>query len=92
MAHQKNGRYADAELAYRHVLTSFPDDRASWRNLGRVLYLDGRFDEALEALDQVLAIDPEDRVAHYHRMLSLRALGRGSGSEAGRSCLPVPPR
>ncbi len=76
VAHQKNGRYADAELAYRHVLASFPDDRASWRNLGRVLYLDGRFDEALEALDRVLAIDPEDRVAHYHRMLSLRALGR----------------
>ena len=76
VAHQKNGRYADAELAYRHVLASFPDDRASWRNLGRVLYLDGRFDEALEALARVLAIDPEDRVAHYHRMLSLRALGR----------------
>ena len=54
----------------------FPRIRATWRNLGRVLYLDGRFEEALEALDGVLAIDPEDRVAHYHRMLSLRALGR----------------
>ena len=41
-----------------------------------MLYLDGRYEEALEALDGVLAIDPEDRVAHYHRMLSLRALGR----------------
>ena len=41
-----------------------------------MLYLYGRYEEALTALDEVLVIDPEDRVAHYHRMLSLRALGR----------------
>ena len=82
VAHQKSGRYADAELAYRHVLESFPDDRAAWRNLGRVLYLDGRFEQALEALGQVLRIDPEDRVAHYHRMLSLRSLGRQAEADA----------
>lgn len=76
VAHQKAGRYGDAVRAYRHVLSRFPQDRATWRNLGRVLYLDGHFDEALEALDEVLHIDPEDRSAHYHRMLSLRSLGR----------------
>jgi tetratricopeptide (TPR) repeat protein len=73
---QEDGRYEAAALAYRRVLHDFPEDRASWRNLGRVLYLDNRYGEALGALDGVLAIDPEDRVAHYHRMLSLRALGR----------------
>lgn len=73
---QEDGRYEEAALAYRRVLDDFPEDRASWRNLGRVLYLDGQYDEALVALDGVLAIDPEDRVAHYHRMLSLRALER----------------
>ena len=73
---QEDGRYEAAAQAYRRVLRDFPEDRATWRNLGRVLYLDGRFEEALEAFDGVLAIDPEDRVAHYHRMLSLRALGR----------------
>ncbi len=77
LALQKDGRYKDAALAYRRVLHFFPEDRASWRNLGRVLYLDNRFAEAIEALDQALRIDPEDRIAHYHRMLSLRALGRG---------------
>jgi len=76
VAHQKAGRYDEAELAFCHVLETFPDDRAAWRRLGRVLYLDGRFDEAAAALDEVLRIDPEDRVAHYHRMLALRALGR----------------
>jgi tetratricopeptide (TPR) repeat protein len=73
---QEDGRYEESALAYRRVLHDFPEDRASWRNLGRVLYLDGRYEEALTALDEVLVIDPEDRMAHYHRMLSLRALER----------------
>ena len=73
---QEDGRYEEAALAYRRVLKDFPEDRAAWRNLGRVLYLDDQYEEALTAFDGVLAIDPEDRVAHYHRMLSLRALGR----------------
>jgi len=73
---QEDGRYQEAALAYRRVLHDFPEDRATWRNLGRVLYLDEKYEEALEALDSVLKIDPEDRVAHYHRMLALRALGR----------------
>ena len=73
---QENGRYDEAVLAYRRVLHDFPEDRASWRNLGRVLYLHGQYEEALQALDSVLEIDPEDRIAHYHRMLVLRALGR----------------
>lgn len=76
VAHQKAGNYVDAERAYRHVLQRFPEDRAAWQNLGRVLYLDERYDEALRALARVLRIDPENRGAHYHRMLSLRALGR----------------
>ena len=76
VAHQKAGNYVDAEKAYRHVLQRFPEDRAAWRNLGRVLYLDSRHDEALRALGRALRIDSEDRSAHYHRMLVLRALGR----------------
>ncbi len=76
VAHQKAGNYADAEKAYRHVLQRFPEDRAAWRNLGRVLYLDSRYEEALRALTRALGIDSEDSNAHYHRMLVLRALGR----------------
>jgi tetratricopeptide (TPR) repeat protein len=79
----EDGRYEEAVLAYRRVLEDFPEDRGSWRALGRTLYLDQQFDEALVALGEVLAIDPEDRIAHYHRMLSLRALGREE--EAGRA-------
>ena len=65
-----------------------PEDRAAWRNLGRVYYLDGEFDQALSALDQVLKIDPEDRATHYHRMLVFRATGRkGEAQIAERAYL-----
>lgn len=73
---QEDGRYDDAALAYRRVLEDFPDDRAAWRNLGRTLYLNQDVAAAVEAFDRVLAIDPEDRISHYFRMLSLRVLGR----------------
>ncbi len=80
---QEDGRYEDAVLAYRRVLEAFPGDRAAWTALGRTLFLDGRYQDALGALARVLEIDPEDRIAHYHRMLSLRALGRAE--EAARA-------
>jgi tetratricopeptide (TPR) repeat protein len=73
---QEDGRYVEAASAYKRVLQRFPDDRATWRNLGRTYYLDAKFEQAIEAFNEVLRIDPEDRVAHYHVMLSARALGR----------------
>lgn len=73
---QEDGRYVEAASAYKRVLQRFPDDRATWRNLGRTYYLDGKFEQAIEALNATLRIDPEDRVAHYHVMLSARSLGK----------------
>lgn len=84
VALQEDGRYLDAAAAYRRVLERFPKDRAAWRNLGRSLYLHGDYEEALAALDEVLAIDPEDRIAHYHQMLCHRALGRQREAEISR--------
>jgi tetratricopeptide (TPR) repeat protein len=75
---QEDGRYVEAASAYLRVLQRFPDDRATWRNLGRTYYLDGKFDRAIEAFGEVLRIDPEDRVAWYHLLLCHRA----SGNEA----------
>ena len=76
VARQEDGRYEEAALAYQRVLEDFPGDRATWRNLGRTYYLDRQYEKALEAFSEVLRIDPEDRIAHYHRMLCLRALSR----------------
>ena len=73
---QEDGRYKESEAAFRTVLEEFQSDRDTWRRLGRTLYLDQRFDESLAAYGETLKIDPEDREAHYHRMLNLQALGR----------------
>jgi tetratricopeptide (TPR) repeat protein len=81
LALQEDGRYDKAVLAYQRVLEQFHDDRATWRNLGRTHYLDQKYEQALEAFARVLKIDPEDRIAHYHRMLCLRALGRNDEAE-----------
>ena len=37
------------------------------------------------ALDRTLEIDPEDRAAHYHRMLALRATGRRDEAQTAES-------
>jgi tetratricopeptide (TPR) repeat protein len=73
---QEDGRYVEAASAYKRVLQKFPEDRATWRNLGRTYYLDGKYEEAISAMNEVLRIDSEDRVAHYHVMLSAKALER----------------
>jgi tetratricopeptide (TPR) repeat protein len=78
---QEDGRYAEAILAYKRVLEQFPGDRATWRNLGRTYYLDQQYEKALEAFEQALQIDSEDRIAHYHQMLCYRALGRQQEAE-----------
>jgi tetratricopeptide (TPR) repeat protein len=72
---QEDGRYVEAASAYKRVLDQFPEDRATWGNLGRTYYLDGKYRQSIEAMTKVLAIDPEDRVAHYHIMLAARAVG-----------------
>jgi Flp pilus assembly protein TadD len=73
---RKDGQYPEAIVAYRRVLQEFPGDRATWRNLGKTYYLNEQFEKAIDALSEVLAIDPEDSEAHYDTMRATRALGR----------------
>ena len=72
---QAAGEYSRAAAAYRRVLAAFPRHRASLMGLGRTLYLDGQFEEAIRVLEDLLEIDPEHRAGWYHRMLALTALG-----------------
>lgn len=84
LAWQTDGQYGRAAAAYRRALAEFPRHRASQMGLGRTLYLDGQLEEAVDVLDDLLAIDPEHRAAWYHRMLSLAALGReADAADAG---------
>jgi tetratricopeptide (TPR) repeat protein len=72
---QEDGMYEEAIEAYRYVLRYFPNDRATWRQLGRTCYLDQRYEESIKAYQSALKIDPEDREAFYHLALNYRALG-----------------
>jgi tetratricopeptide (TPR) repeat protein len=44
-------------------------------DLGRVYFLQRKYNDALKVLDSVLTIDPEDLQAHYNLMLCYSGLG-----------------
>ena len=67
----------------------FPKDRFVLNQKARVLYLAGRYAEALPSIDRVLAIDGEDLAAHYNAMLCLKALGAGGGGRRRGEVVPL---
>jgi tetratricopeptide (TPR) repeat protein len=69
------GDYDQAAAHFRVVLAQYPHDRVALNNLGRVLFLQRKYAEAVKILQQVLAVDPEDLQAHYNLMLSYNGLG-----------------
>jgi Flp pilus assembly protein TadD len=75
VAREKTGQLEDAIKAFEAARAAFPGDRTIHQELGQIHYRLERYDEALADFLRVLAIDPEDRVAHYHRMLIYRAKG-----------------
>src|SRR5262249_23771281 len=44
--------------------------------IGRILFLQRRHQEAIAEFEKTLRVDPEDLTAHYNLMLTYRALGR----------------
>jgi tetratricopeptide (TPR) repeat protein len=59
----------------RIVLAQYPRDRVALNDLGRILFLQRKYSEAVQTLQSVLAIDPEDLQAHYNLMLCYNGLG-----------------
>ncbi|MFT4605911.1 MAG: tetratricopeptide (TPR) repeat protein [Rhodothermales bacterium] len=76
------GEYERADEDLSAVIAQFPRDRVVQNQLGRVRYLDSRLLEAVPPFEAVLAIDPEDLMAHYNLMLIFRALGENSRAQA----------
>jgi len=76
LASKEEGRLDDALADLERVDAKFPKDRVVLNQRARVLYLAGRYADALPFIDRVLAIDGEDLAAHYNAMLCLKALGR----------------
>jgi Flp pilus assembly protein TadD len=72
---KEDGDYDDAITHLRTVLGQFPRDRVVRNELGRVLFLQKRYADAVKEFEQTLSIDPEDLQAHYNLMLCYNGLG-----------------
>ncbi len=73
---RSDGNYEDAAARLRAVLEQYPRDRVALNDLGRILFLQRKYDEAVKVLEGVLAIDPEDLQAHYNLMLCYNGMGK----------------
>ena len=52
----------------------YPRDRVVRNQMGRMLFLQRRYREAVAELEKTIAVDPEDLEAHYNLMLCYRGL------------------
>jgi Tfp pilus assembly protein PilF len=69
------GKYDEAESALAAVLAQYPRDRVVHNELGRILFLQKRYADAVKEFQQTLSIDPEDLQANYNLMLCYTGLG-----------------
>ena len=69
------GAYDEALSHLEIAREQYPRDRVVLGQIGRIQFLDRRFDEAIATFQEVLRIDPEDLQAHYNLMLAHRGAG-----------------
>jgi tetratricopeptide (TPR) repeat protein len=70
-----DGNYDGAASHLRTVVAQYPRDRVALNDLGRILFLQRKYQDAIKVLGGVLAVDPEDLEAHYNLMLCYNGLG-----------------
>ncbi|MBW8876253.1 MAG: tetratricopeptide repeat protein [Acidobacteria bacterium] len=81
MIQKAEGDYDGALASLRKVTAKYPRDRVALNQTARILFLKRQYREALQVLDQVCAVDPEDVQMHYTAMLCARALGDSQRAE-----------
>ena len=69
------GRSAEAEAAYKSVLTANPKNAGVLHNLGVIAAEAGRRKEAIGYFDRAIVSDPQYASAHFNKANALRALG-----------------
>jgi Flp pilus assembly protein TadD len=72
---RSDGNYDAAAAELENVLTQYPRDRVVLNDLGRIQFLQRKYQVAVNTLNRVLAIDPEDLQAQYNLMLCYNGLG-----------------
>jgi tetratricopeptide (TPR) repeat protein len=81
MIEKADGDYDAALASLKIVAGKYPRDRVVWNQIGRVYFLQRKYQEAVNALKQALGVDAEDLQAHYTLMLAYRGLGDTAKAE-----------
>ncbi len=82
---RNDGDYDGAASHLRTVLEQYPHDRVVLNDLGRILFLKRQYQGAIEILNNVLRVDPEDLQAHYNLMLCNQGLGNSKEAQRERN-------
>jgi tetratricopeptide (TPR) repeat protein len=81
MIEKAEGNYEAALASLRRVEAQYPRDRVVLNQIARILFLERRYAPALQVLERVCGVDPEDVQMHYTAMLCWRALGNAGKAE-----------
>ena len=81
MVQKNDGDYDGALKSLGTCVEKYPRDRVVLNQIGRILFLQRRYKEAVDAFQRVLGVDPEDLQAHYNLMLCYRGLGEPQKAE-----------
>jgi tetratricopeptide (TPR) repeat protein len=76
-----DGDYDAALKSLQVVAAKYPRDRVVWNQVGRLLFLKRQYKEAIDALNKVNEVDPEDLQMHYTLMLAYRGLGNAQAAD-----------
>ncbi len=75
LARRAAGDYPGALEDLRRAAERYPRDRVVLNEIASILFLQREYARAVEVLDRVARIDPEDLQMHYTRMRCYRGLG-----------------
>jgi tetratricopeptide (TPR) repeat protein len=75
LVQKADGDYDGALASLRTVESMYPRDRVALNQMARILFLKRQYAEAIQVLQRVCLVDPEDLQMHYTMMLCYRGLG-----------------
>ena len=70
-----DGNYDASLQSLQRVASQYPRDRVVLNQIARILFLKRQYAQAIDYLERVCDIDPEDVQMHYTAMLCYRGLG-----------------
>jgi tetratricopeptide (TPR) repeat protein len=73
---RNQGEYDQAAQHLQTVLDQYPKDRVVHDDLGRIYFLQRRYNDAIRELNKSIGIDPENLEANYNLMLCYTGLGQ----------------